>query len=169
MKTILAIFVLSIVPVAYCSDLRQQISESITTGAKLEFGDSKKRFPISFIVPPDNDPSNKPSFDPLFYSIGQKITLVPNREETIKECRERIALYCLRCRENGHKPIIKIYIYLEYNTELLKALLDEVANQKVEKVWTHIQTKEELIDSKANKVELKIPKPLPPSGNNYSN
>lgn len=138
--------------------LRDQLSDAIASCHKMEFGDSQHRTEIRFTLPP-NDDSKRPSVEPLFYSVGKKIALREGREESIKECRDRISAYCLACRKNDLIPRIQAYIHYEHDESILKSLLDEIANEGVQEVWMYIMTKNDVF--RCTKVELPLPRPLP--------
>lgn len=127
----------------------------------MDFGDEQHKTAIQFRAFSDDD-SKRPSVEPLFYSVGKKIALREGREESIKECRDRITSWCVLCRKNDLIPPIQIYIHYEHEESLLKAVLDAFANEGVQDVEIYIVTREDLF--RWNKVEpLPRPLPTPPS------
>lgn len=161
-----AIFILTINLILICiadaddnaPSLRQQLSDAIASGRKMDFGDEQHKTAIQFRAFPDND-SKRPSVEPLFYSVGKRIALRGGREESIKECRDRITSWCVLCRKNDLIPTIQIYIHYEHEESLLKSVLDAIANEGVQEVWMYIMTKEDVF--RYNKVDLPLPRPLP--------
>jgi hypothetical protein len=138
--------------------LTQQISEAITSGHKLEFGDADQRFGITFVGPSESE-SKITEIEPLFLSVGTIITRLGGHQDSIKECQDRITSYCKAAKNYGTSPHLKLYVHYKHDESLLRALLDHIASERVELVWIHIATKEEMF--KNSRIELPLPRPLP--------